>query len=158
MPRIEFFTPGTPRPQGSKRPVGGGRFIEASKHLKPWRDTMIATARAAHDGPPIEGPVTVYASFIFPRAKALKNKPAPPHTSPSDTDKLQRALGDALEQSGILNNDSQITTWHAHKRRAIPGETPGVKVRIETGEETTTWHRRPTTNTQTTHSNTPHKK
>lgn len=126
-----FFTPGTPRPQGSKRHVGNGRMIEMSKGLPEWRSALIVTARAAHREEPIDGPVTVHAEFVFPRAKALKDKPAPPHTSAPDGDKLCRAVGDALEQAGVVGNDSQITTWFAHKRRAAPGETPGAHITVK---------------------------
>ena len=34
-----------PAPQGSKRHVGGGRLIEASKRVKPWRQAVAATSR-----------------------------------------------------------------------------------------------------------------
>lgn len=126
-----FFVEGTPRPQGSKRPVGRGRSIEASKYLPGWRKAVTAAARAAHDGPPLDGPVTVTAVFVFPRAKALKDKPAPPHTSPSDLDKLQRAVGDSLTAAGVFHDDSQINMWFSHKRRATPGESPGAHVLVE---------------------------
>lgn len=126
-----FFAEGIPRPQGSKKHVGHGRMVEMSKGLPAWRKTLVSAARAAHQGPPLDGPVTVTAEFVFPRAKALKDKPAPPHITPADTDKLQRAVGDALEIAGVVGNDSQIDTWRAHKRRAAPGETPGATIRIE---------------------------
>lgn len=126
-----FFTPGTPRPQGSKKHVGKGRMVEMSKHLPAWRSALIASARLAHQSEPYEGPVEVTALFLFPRAKTLKNRPAPPHISAPDSDKLMRAVGDALEQSGVLTNDSQIITWHATKRRANPNETPGAHIKIE---------------------------
>ena len=126
-----FFVEGTPRPQGSKRPVGRGRSIEASKYLPGWRKAVTAAARAAHDGPPLDGPVTVTAVFVFPRAKALKDKPAPPHTSTPDGDKCARAIGDALTDAEVFHDDAQINTWHIHKRRAEPGETPGAHITIE---------------------------
>lgn len=106
-------------------------MVEMSKALPEWRRALITAARTTHTGPPMEGPVTVHAEFVFPRAKALKDKPAPPHTSAPDGDKLCRAVGDALEQAGVVGNDSQITTWHAHKRRAAPGETPGAHITVK---------------------------
>ena len=106
-------------------------MVEMSKALPEWRRTLITAARAAHREEPMDGPVAVTVVFVFPRAKALKDKPAPPHTSAPDTDKLCRAVGDALEQARVLVNDSQITTWHAHKRRAAPGETPGAHITVK---------------------------
>lgn len=125
-----FFAEGTPRPQGSKKHVGHGRMVEMSKGLPAWRAALVTAATAAHHGPPYDGPVTVTAVFVFPRAKALKDRPAPPHTSAPDTDKLQRAVGDALTAAHVFHDDAQITHWDATKRRATPGETPGAHITI----------------------------
>ena len=131
-----FFVEGVPRPQGSKRSVGGGRFIEASKYLPEWRKSVVGAAREAHKGEPLQGAVTVSAEFVFPRPKALKpHQDAPPHTSAPDTDKLQRAVGDALTIAGIIGDDAQIHTWRAHKRRAKHGETPGAHITLTPAEQ-----------------------
>ena len=127
----KFRVDGIPRPQGSKKHVGGGRFIEASKYLPEWRKAVIAAAKAAHTGEPLDGAITVTAEFIFPRPKALKDdQDAPPHTSAPDTDKLQRAVGDALTIAGVIEDDAQIHTWRAHKRRAKHGEPPGAHITV----------------------------
>ncbi|WP_396169099.1 RusA family crossover junction endodeoxyribonuclease [Corynebacterium sp.] len=126
-----FFAEGVPRPQGSKRAVGGGRFIEASKYLPEWRKTVVGAAQEAHEGEPLQGAVTVEVTFVFPRPKSLKpHQDAPPHTSAPDTDKLQRAVGDALTIARVIADDAQIHTWRAHKRRARPGETPGAHITV----------------------------
>lgn len=44
--RLHFEIPGRPAAQGSKRHVGGGRMIEQSKYLKPWRTARITTWHA----------------------------------------------------------------------------------------------------------------
>lgn len=127
----EIRVEGVPRPQGSKKHVGGGRFIEASKYLPEWRKAVIAAAKAAHAGEPMDGAITVTAEFIFPRPKALKDdQDAPPHTTTVDSDKLARAVGDALTIAGVLKDDSQINIWIIHKRRARHGELPGAHVTI----------------------------
>ena len=131
-----FFAEGVPRPQGSKRAVGGGRFIEASKYLPEWRKAVVGAARKAHKGEPLQGAVTVSAEFVFPRPKALKpHQDAPPHTSAPDGDKLARAVGDALTIARVVGDDAQIDTWRIHKRRALPGETPGAHITVTTPEE-----------------------
>lgn len=127
-----FFAAGIPRPKGSKRHVGGGRMIESSKHLKGWEDEVARCAREAYSGDQLVGPLTVSVVFVFPRPKRLReDEVAAPHTSPSDLDKLQRAVGDALTSSEIIKDDAQINTWHAHKRRAEPGETPGARITLD---------------------------
>ena len=127
----KFRVDGIPRPQGSKKHVGGGRFIESSKYLPEWRKAVVGAAREAHEGEPLQCAVTVEAVFVFPRPKSLKsNQEAPPHTSAPDTDKLQRAVGDALTIAEVIGDDAQIHTWRAHKRRAKPGETPGAHITV----------------------------
>lgn len=129
--KLEFFAPGTPRPQGSKRHVGNGRYIEASRHLTTWRYALITTAKRAHNHrPPITEPVRVTTEFVMPRPKRLRGKPTPPHTARPDIDKLQRAVGDALTQADIITDDSHITHWTAHKRYANDNETEGVHITI----------------------------
>lgn len=126
-----FRVEGVPRPQGSKKNVGGGRFIEASKYLPEWRKAVVGAAQEAHEGEPLQGAVTVTAEFVFPRPKALKpHQDAPPHTSAPDTDKLQRAVGDALTIAGVIGDDAQIHIWQAQKRRARHGETPGAHITV----------------------------
>lgn len=44
---IAFDVYGEPAPQGSKRHVGGGRMIESSAKVKPWRQDVVAAAREA---------------------------------------------------------------------------------------------------------------
>ncbi|MGP5930315.1 RusA family crossover junction endodeoxyribonuclease [Corynebacterium glyciniphilum] len=126
-----FFAEGVPRPQGSKRAVGGGRFIEASKYLPEWRKSVVGAARDAHEGEPLQGAVTVSVEFVFPRPKALKpHQDAPPHTTTVDSDKLARAVGDALTIAGVFKDDSQVNIWIIHKRRARHGELPGAHVTV----------------------------
>ena len=44
---LTCMIPGTPQQQGSKRNVGGNRFIEANRNLAPWRADAIAYLRRA---------------------------------------------------------------------------------------------------------------
>ena len=121
-----FFIPGHPRPQGSKKYVGNGRMIESSKHLKPWRDKCIQVMRLQNKRAPIDAPVKVTAEFVMPRPKRLVN----PYPYSADGDKLARGIGDALEQSGVLKNDSRIVAWNITKRYAHPDEQPGAHIHI----------------------------
>lgn len=44
---IRFRVNGVPAPQGSKRHVGGGRMVESSKAVGPWREAVRAEAQRA---------------------------------------------------------------------------------------------------------------
>ena len=51
--------------------------------------------------------------------------------SAPDLDKLQRALGDALTQAGILRDDALIVVWDAAK---VYGAVPEVRLTVRTLE------------------------
>ena len=123
-----------PAPQGSKRYIGGnrasgGRFIEASKKLEPFRQAIgqavIAYMEQTGDTTPFTNPVEVEATFVMPRPKTVKR--AWPSVAP-DTDKLQRALGDSVSLEKfcggfpLLKDDALIVTWHAQKVYGTPEE------------------------------------
>ena len=142
---VEFRVHGIPRPQGSKRMVGHGRMIEASRHVHQWRNDVMSAAAAAFDGAPIEGPVQLEIMFFFPRPKghygtgrnAHKLKPSAPELPTSrsygDTTKLARSTEDAISEcSGypVLKDDSQVTDLICRKRYACDVNSPGALVRV----------------------------
>jgi Holliday junction resolvase RusA-like endonuclease len=142
MPAFTIDVIGLPVPQGSLTPRGDGRGLRYPNEatLKPWRHTIMAELNAAKpdDWNPL-APVTISCTFRFPRNKGHLNKSgellpsAPEHkmTAP-DLDKLARAVGDSLQQSGLLMNDSQITGINASKRWALMSESPGLLLTVIT--------------------------
>ncbi len=133
-----------PAPQGSKRYVGNGRFIEASKKLEPFRkavgQAVLDLYEATGDTSHFTKPVTVTATFILPKPKTVKR--LWPSVAP-DTDKLMRALGDSLslEKYGqLIKDDSLIVQWHAEKIYGTREEM-GVIVGIELAQAP--WHMMP---------------
>jgi crossover junction endodeoxyribonuclease RusA len=137
MTRIEVR--GIPAPQGSKRHVGGGRMIEVSKAVGPWRDAVRwETARAVEA--PFAGPLMVRVTFYLPRPQGhygtgrntgmvRASAPAYPDGKP-DLDKLLRSTLDGLTEGGAWKDDAQVVTVRASKRYAA-GATGCV---IEIGE------------------------
>ncbi len=128
---VEFFVPGTPAPQGSKRHVGRGILVESSKTVGPWRERVaLAAHEAMAGGPLMAGPITALLSFVMPRPKSAPKRTTPPASKRPDLDKLARACLDAISDTVIID-DAQITNLHCTKRLAEIGETPGVRIRIE---------------------------
>jgi crossover junction endodeoxyribonuclease RusA len=130
---MQFFVPGIPAPQGSKTKWG----TEASKNLKPWRDSVI---NAAHNAEPQEvffTDVHVDLTFFFPRPKShygtgrnatlLKSTAPEWKASAPDLDKLCRAVLDGLVQAGILRDDALVVSLGAGK---LYDATPGARVTI----------------------------
>lgn len=123
-----------PAPQGSKRHVGNGVLVEASKKVAPFRKAVGDAARAAveasGDDRVFTSPVVVYAMFWLPRPSTVKRLLP---SVPPDVDKLARSLLDGLEQNGkVLASDSLVVDLHAMKRYARDLDLVGVDVDIRT--------------------------
>lgn len=122
---------GTPRPQGSKRYLGNGRFVEASD-VKPWRAAIAQAVRDEwqrdDDSTSFEDPVVVTCVFYMRKPKTVFR--LWPSVAP-DLDKLVRAVGDALNvDCAALKDDSLIVKWEAFKIYAPNPEDEGVSVSI----------------------------
>lgn len=136
---IRVIVAGQPAPQGSKRHVGGGRMVEQSKAVAPWREAVRAeTQRAMNGAHPLEGPVQVWVTFRLHRPKGhyrtgrnshLLSVLAPdwPYRLP-DLDKLCRAVLDGLTAGGAWGDDAQVVSLNALKEF---GEPTGCLIEIE---------------------------
>jgi Holliday junction resolvase RusA-like endonuclease len=138
---------GTPAPQGSKRHVGGGRMIESSAKVKPWREAVKWAAIEAAKSTPgpvelwqIDTALVVEMCFYLQRPQshygtgrnACTLKPSAPKypiTKP-DTDKLIRSTLDALSDAGIWADDSRAVTVMADKRYA-DDRVPGAEITVD---------------------------
>lgn len=127
MSGFPIFIAGTPVPQGSKSATRTGVMFEANPKLRPWRAVMTAhltawTGTWFGAWEPLDGPLLVDVTFWMPRPQRPKfHHPA---VKP-DADKLCRALGDSMTDSGLIKDDARITTWHARKRYS---DTPGITI------------------------------
>jgi crossover junction endodeoxyribonuclease RusA len=129
---LDLFVPGRPAPQGSKRHVGGGRMVESSKAVGPWRTMVAWHAAQVYRGAPLDGPLRVALVFVMPRPSGTPKRSTPAAIKRPDTDKLSRAVFDAL--SGVVwRDDSQVVELHAFKRIAGIDEQPGANIRVGRG-------------------------
>jgi Holliday junction resolvase RusA-like endonuclease len=139
---------GTPAPQGSKRHVGGGRMVEQSPNLAPWRAVVtqaaaLAMTRAAWR-PDVRAPLALGVTFTVGRPAShwrtgrhshllRDNAPADPVGRP-DLDKLIRSTLDALTDAGAMADDARVVSVSAMK--TYPGGTldsldsPGCVLRL----------------------------
>ena len=125
-----------PAPQGSKKHIGGGRMIEVSKRVKPWRKAVGKEAMKETETP-IEGACHVGLIFRFKRPKShyrsngLLKQSAPDYliVKKNDLDKLIRSTLDAL--TGIaFKDDCQVTNLSATKRYCNDDEVVGADILI----------------------------
>ena len=104
-------------------------MVESSKAVGPWRERVaLQAAHTMGTATVWTGPVRVQLEFVLPRPTSLpKSKPTPAAVKRPDTDKLVRAVLDAL--TGVVwGDDSQVVALHATKRVAELGEQPGVSI------------------------------
>jgi Holliday junction resolvase RusA-like endonuclease len=129
-----------PAPQGSKIRTKWG-MREASAGLMPWREAIVSQIiRDGYSNTLLDVPVLVRAEFLFTRPKAhYGSKKGVPYikgdapfwkSSDPDLDKLQRSVGDALAQGGVLKDDNLIVRWDAGKRYCFDGEREGAIIEI----------------------------
>jgi Holliday junction resolvase RusA-like endonuclease len=140
---------GLPAPQGSKRHVGGGRTVEQSKAVGPWREAVRAETQRVLDWNwepgrgPLTGPVRVALTFKMARPKShfgtgrnagnvKLGAPKRPAGQP-DLDKLARAVLDGLTAGGAWKDDSQVVMLVAEK---LYGAGPGCRIVVTDLEET----------------------
>ena len=123
---------GPPIPQGSKRHVGRGIFIEANKKLPRYREDIVDTIieDGWHTNPILTGPVSVKIGFYLPRPKThygtgknagvLKDNTPTYHDKCGDIDKLCRAVLDAITIAGAWRDDGQVAELGASKYYGQP--------------------------------------
>lgn len=135
---LNFFVPGIPIPQGSKKIVPtaqGPRLIDTqSAALRKWRNAIAEAARYYRGvKPTITGEgnaLRVEATFTFARPASAARKRIHPAVTP-DGDKLLRACLDALTAGGVYRDDAMVVTAVTRKRyvgHADAARGPGVHI------------------------------
>ena len=128
---------GIPAPQGSKRHVGGGRMIESSRAVGPWREAVRAETQRAMEAPDptgwiaaYDGPVKVGITFTLTRPKTNRER-WPIAKKRNDIDKLARAVLDGITDGGAIDDDARVVQLAVQKKFASPGTAPGCIIKLE---------------------------
>lgn len=89
---------------------------------------------------PLAGALGLQLVAVFSRTKALASINTKgiykhgdgrlPHAQKPDLDNVLKAVCDALEKAGVIEDDKQIAVHHASKMWAAAGEAPFVYVRL----------------------------
>lgn len=130
---LVVFVAGRPATQGSKsykgrRANGSAILVESNANLPAWRTDVRAALLA--DGRRCIGGATVGLRFVLPRPKRIVDETTGLGQNAGDGDKLTRAVWDAIESAGTIENDARILDWYGSKRVAEPGEQTGVLIII----------------------------
>ena len=130
MAEVSLSVTGNPASQGSHA-IMYGRIVQvnSSKH-KAWRKAIVqeAIATLPDDWQPIDEPCELIVNFYLPKPKTVDRHL--PSVSP-DLDKLIRAVGDSLTDSGVVIDDSRIVRISARKLYA-EGIAPGATIQVKT--------------------------
>ena len=129
MLNIRVF--GRPAPQGSKSKGGAGQMLEASRFLAPWRAAVrLAAMRARSDAghETLRGPCGVAMIFWMARPKDPKYENYP--AGKPDSDKLARAVDDALTMAGVWVDDALAVEVHVYKRWEDGDNFPGATITV----------------------------
>jgi Holliday junction resolvase RusA-like endonuclease len=130
MAEVSLSVTGDPASQGSHA-IMHGRIVQvnSSKH-KAWRKAIVqeAIATLPDDWQPIDEPCELIVIFYLPKPKTVNRQL--PSVSP-DLDKLIRAVGDSLTDSGVVTDDSRIVRISARKLYA-EGIDPGATIQVKT--------------------------
>ena len=122
----KFSVEGLPAPQGSKRHVGNGRMIEASKYLPAWRKAIEIECQSLFEEP-MDGALEVELWFYLSKPSSVSRDY--PTVMP-DVDKLVRGCLDGMVKGGAILDDSRVVDLHAYKRYSVDGWT-GVQVVVQ---------------------------
>lgn len=111
-------------PKAQERPrLGRWGRVRSPKtpwyHLVRWRATQEAPAR------PLDGPVGLCVTFIFPRPQTYPKRQVLKWTKP-DIDNLIKGTMDALTAARWWADDGRVCDLRTVKRYAAAGEAPGA--------------------------------
>jgi Holliday junction resolvase RusA-like endonuclease len=130
MAEVSLSVTGDPASQGSHA-IMHGRIVQvnSSKH-KAWRKAIVQEAinTLPSDWVSIDEPCELIVNFYLPKPKTVSRQL--PSVSP-DLDKLIRAVGDSLTDSGVVVDDSRIVRISARKLYA-EGIEPGATIQVKT--------------------------
>jgi Holliday junction resolvase RusA-like endonuclease len=140
--QIRFTVPAVPVAQPRPRAAKRGNFVgvyEAPKThaIHAFKASVRLAAAAVYSGPPLEGPLSVFAEFVMPRTNGerWKTKPMPRyyHAKTCDLDNLIKGCFDALNKL-LWHDDAQVAVLHCQKVVAAGDEQPHVAVTVSKTE------------------------
>lgn len=142
LPHLTFTVPGPPhgkgRPRAARMGNMGVRMYTDAKTVA-YEDRVALYASQAANGPPLEGPVSVYIAAFRARPK----RPGPRHecragpggehplcTAKPDADNIAKSVLDGCSLAGIWRDDQQVVMLSILKLWCAAGELPRTEIRI----------------------------
>jgi len=139
---ITFTIPTVPVAQPRQRhrimSMGNKSFAQnytPTKHpVNAFKSAVQMAARAAYQGAPLDGPISLRIVFVLPRPKKFCRKKDPIGRlwcpSKPDADNLSKSAKDAMSKL-LFHDDAQVAQEHLTKFYAAQDEQPCVEVEID---------------------------
>jgi len=131
-----FWVDGKPRATPRTKAFRKGRHagVYTPDTADDWKMLVAMAAKPLLPETPLEGPLSVAITFIFPRPKRLCRKKDPtgpiPMPSKPDRDNCEKAILDMLSNIGMWKDDAQVCDGPVRKfYHAIDGK-PGAHIAI----------------------------
>lgn len=129
---IDCIPPKATAQQAKITMIGGKPRKYDPKNVKAAKQSMIALLQPFKPEKPLEGPVKLSVTWVYPwrKSEPKKNRiePLKPCDTRPDCDNLSKAFCDILTRLNFWNDDSQVYYLIFRK---YWGETPGITVKIE---------------------------
>jgi Holliday junction resolvase RusA-like endonuclease len=126
-----------PRPRATIRGKHAGVYDPGT--ATGWKSQIAIAARAYIPKTPIDAPVKLDISFVFPRpGRLLRKKDLDGrilHTARPDRDNLEKAVMDALTAIGMWRDDALVCDGSPRKFYAAKGELSGAFIQISVFKE-----------------------
>lgn len=139
---MRFFISGTPKPQARPRFARRGKFVSTYSVKNEWKEVCKkAFKEAAKTIEQYDMAITVNLDFYFQRPKShyrtgknsevLKSFAPKYHIVKPDKDNLEKAVTDAMTDSGLIKDDCIIIGGETFKSYAEIGDEPGCMIEIK---------------------------
>lgn len=134
-------------PKGCPGNCGGGKkprpiirmyTPDKSGAVKAWKQAIMLAIKPYVPLVPHDRPIIVTAKFYFKRPQRMMRKmdinQIEPHTVKPDPDNLEKAVLDAITQSGFWKDDCVAFSVHVTKYYTDKGQGTGAEIRIRSLE------------------------
>lgn len=128
--KLILITQGHPRPQPRPRVIKGRAISTLDPLARSWKARIRASSSAIPRelGRLAPGPISCSMAFLMPTKDTSRF--GKPHTQVPDLDNLAKLVLDAMQDTGLIANDSHVALLSLSKSWA-PADRAGVIVELE---------------------------